>query len=162
MPLALMSRQLGSARPTLPLHPNAPEPLLETGETTLSHGERMNQGQGSDQGCRRHQVQHFVLPWLLLGPGRAPELHQHSCNHGSEGRNGETFLPPLCAEAGKCDLFPCATHRAATTTAPTLLISGAVTGRRQSPGILQRQEAPESQDEWYFEENSKRFRACSN
>lgn len=158
-----MPRKLGSTRPTLPLHPNAPEWLLETGETTLSHGECMNHKQGSDQGCRRQRAQHFVLPWLPLGPGRAPELHRHSRNHGPEGRDGETFLPPpLCAEAGKCDSFPCATHRAATMTAPTLLISGAVTGRRQSPNILQRQGAPESQDEWYFEENSERFRACSN
>lgn len=91
-----MSKRLGFTRPepTFPLHPNTPASLLEIGETTLSHGEQMNQGWGFDQGCRRQQAQRFALPWLPLGPGRVPMLHCHSHNHCRKGCNGKKFLPP--------------------------------------------------------------------
>lgn len=68
-------------------------------------------------------------------------------------RNTASFSP-FCAEAEKCNLFSRATPPAANTTAPTPRLSGAATGRKQNPKILQA-ESTGNHAEWHVQEDGK-------
>lgn len=160
--LACMPRKPDTARPEpiLPLCPNMPATLLETGQTTVFHGECTNPGGGFDQGTGESSLISILhcpgCHWIHAALPQPQPWRMWQQNMSSFS------LAPLGAEVVKCNLLSCATHCAAATAAPTLVISEAITGRRQSPDILQRQETKESQDEWYVEENCERLWACSN
>lgn len=159
--LAFISRQLGSTRPEpiSPLHPNAPEPLLEIGQTTLFHGEPMNPAWGFDQDSRRQQAKHFALPWLPPGPGRILMLHCHS----QKECNGKTLLPSppiLCRGREVQPVHLCNTPSSNHDSShnPNLR---SCNWKEVIPRYFA-EVAPECQDDCYVEENGERFRARSN
>lgn len=121
--------------PIPPLCSNMPATLLQLGQTTLSHGVCRNPGGGFDKGAgeSRPSILHCTdCHWTYTELPQPWRMWQQNISSFSSS--------PLSAGAVKCNLLPCATHQAATTAAPILIISEAITARRQSPDILQRQE----------------------
>lgn len=105
-----------------------------------------------DLDCRRQQAWLYSLTCLPLGWGKASMLHSHS----HKRHYGET-LPPSphsVQRQRKCNLFSRATPPAANTTAPTPRLSGAATGRKQNPKILQA-ESTGNHAEWHVQEDGK-------